>query len=93
MVKKLRQVTDMLLDPVYSSPTFAATFVVLNLSASDMSLTLWTALAESLIECESYVTCENLLSQTIMWPLQTVTSFSNVCIVYLIVVTYYWGYR
>ncbi|KAJ8725752.1 hypothetical protein PYW08_003935 [Mythimna loreyi] len=78
MVNKLRRVTDMLLDPVYSAPIFVANYVLQNLTGNDMSLTVWTALAESIIECETRVTCEVLLGQIILWPLQPINSFTNV---------------
>ncbi|KAF9805990.1 hypothetical protein SFRURICE_012598 [Spodoptera frugiperda] len=77
MVTKLLPLTNMLLDPAYCSPTFAIGYILKNLTATDISLTFWTALSESICETQ-YDICALSLCNIMMWPLERVQSFKNV---------------
>ncbi|CAH1645983.1 unnamed protein product [Spodoptera littoralis] len=77
MVTKLLPLTNMLLDPAYCSPTFAIGYILKNLTATDISLTFWTALSESICETQ-YDICTLSLCNIMMWPLERVQSFKNV---------------
>ncbi|KAH9645890.1 hypothetical protein HF086_010089 [Spodoptera exigua] len=77
MVTKLLPLTNMLLDPAHCSPTFAIGYILKNLTATDISLTFWTALSESVCETQ-YDICALSLCNIMMWPLERVQLFKNV---------------
>nr|XP_021185071.2 telomere-associated protein RIF1 [Helicoverpa armigera] len=77
MVTTLRPVVKVILDSGFGSPTFAIHFLLKNLTTSNISCIVWTALAESVSELPHSMLSAKSLSNMLLWPLPLINSFTQ----------------
>ncbi|KAG6442762.1 telomere-associated protein RIF1 isoform X2 [Manduca sexta] len=78
IIAKLKPITDFILDEISKWPAKNSLDQILHdLPSNDTTLVLWTAIAESICNCE-YELCIRELSYLLQWPLKSSNMFTDV---------------
>ncbi|CAG9114487.1 unnamed protein product [Plutella xylostella] len=75
--EKLKMITNAIIEPAISSPNDTIQWLLKELPTNDSGLALWTALMESVIECDSDISRESVRN-LLLWPLEHMQHFKNV---------------